>query len=366
MMLADQVEEALKEELSRLREKPGEVMLPQQPELAKRYGVSLRTIRTVFERLKNAGLIRTVKGQGTFAADPESGPGRMLLIADNPSHAYTAIALGTTSELLMQRGITPVLARPDQLYTLTEHTRGSLIFSGGLDVEVYLKRRKLPCCAINDIFDLDQPQTSRFQTVRCNSYLWIYTATEILLKRGKRRILLFTSGEEFNWGRAKVQGYCDALRKYGIVPDESLIHYVAHRADLDPVFCAELRTALERETARTPCDVLGCVDASPFVFAPDSPLYRLIACQFLSAEEAVATEFSESTVTSVAGTLVVPGLRYLIDRAIGIVTGEVKPFALCETHDCLTIRINDGQGRWRNYASVAEAGSHIFAGLTGI
>ncbi|MCZ6538879.1 MAG: response regulator [Chloroflexi bacterium] len=60
--------------------------LPSQHEMAKRYGVSLTTLRSAVDLLEQRGLVRSAHGLGTFARAPEPGDGipRVLLVDDDP------------------------------------------------------------------------------------------------------------------------------------------------------------------------------------------------------------------------------------------------------------------------------------------
>jgi GntR family transcriptional regulator len=65
----------LRDRLAERRE-PDDVPLPSEPDLARRYGVSRVTIRTTLARLERDGLVRRVRGVGTFPAPrpPADGP----------------------------------------------------------------------------------------------------------------------------------------------------------------------------------------------------------------------------------------------------------------------------------------------------
>jgi GntR family transcriptional regulator len=65
--LYHQVYMDLRDRLANRRD-PDDAPLPSEPDLAKRYGVSRVTIRTTLARLERDGLVRRVRGVGTFPA----------------------------------------------------------------------------------------------------------------------------------------------------------------------------------------------------------------------------------------------------------------------------------------------------------
>ncbi len=86
--LRQQLREAIKE--GRLR--PGDA-LPAEPQLAEMAGVSRATVRQGIEELVREGLLRRMRGHGTFVAEPPPSP---------PTEPAASLALGILQQIAQQ------------------------------------------------------------------------------------------------------------------------------------------------------------------------------------------------------------------------------------------------------------------------
>lgn len=70
-MTAEALTTLLRERLRSKEQLPGELM-PTQKQLAEQYGVSRATVQKALDKLKEEGWVRSVRGSGTYVADPEA------------------------------------------------------------------------------------------------------------------------------------------------------------------------------------------------------------------------------------------------------------------------------------------------------
>lgn len=347
ILLADRVEQSMVEDIGRLI-RNHESLLPQQQELAERYGVSLQTIRTVVDRLKERRMIRSVKGKGMFILPAAKETGNILVVTDRLEHPYTSMVVASVSNVLLQQNLTPVLADPTDLERSSADVRGVLLISDGPEAKNFLTRSKLPYCAINDVFDLSYEQSVHHQTVRNNNYLWCFALTEMLLLGGKDKVFFFTSMSELACGREKIRGYRDALRYYGKEYDERYVINVPR--DNEPTvdeFCATTRALIEQESRRYPGKV-GFVDTSGTMTYPQSMFYHRIVENVVNVADVAVGDYMESPKAFMTKLMVVTSLNQIVGRAVDLIMGRSRPFSICETIDDLQVKVNEF-GIWRQY-----------------
>jgi GntR family transcriptional regulator len=84
---------------------PADAKLPSEPALAARYGVSRVTVRSTLARLEAEGLVRRVRGVGTFTAGPPArdGPTNISGLLEN----LISVDASTTAETLSWGLVTP-------------------------------------------------------------------------------------------------------------------------------------------------------------------------------------------------------------------------------------------------------------------
>ena len=69
------------------------------------------------------------------------------------------------------------------------------------------------------------PENVSFHKVVANNVAGAFSATEYLIKQGKKRIAHITSPQSLSISQERLEGYRKALETYGIVFDESLVKY---------------------------------------------------------------------------------------------------------------------------------------------
>ncbi len=78
--LYQQLYEILRGMILRREWQPGD-LIPAEPELCERYGVSRTTVRQVLDKLANEGLIHRHRGRGTFVAHPTVEKGMVRIVS---------------------------------------------------------------------------------------------------------------------------------------------------------------------------------------------------------------------------------------------------------------------------------------------
>ncbi len=347
ILLADKVEHLMMEEIAELRRR-NDYQLPQQQELAERYGVSLRSIRTVVDRLKARRVIRSVKGKGMFVVSKTQTSNQMLLVANDLDHFYTSMAISCASAVLLERGLVPVVVTPDKVRQNARNMCGALIIHADSELESYLEQSQLPYCAINDAFLGIAAHPLRGQTVRCNSYLWSYVTTEVLILSGKRQLFLFNGDSVHeSWARDLVSGFSDAIHHYGLKLNPDFIIDTVEEPDERLKIFARAREIIKK-TYQADGRTIGFVDGSGYS-RPQSDFYHYVTENLCRPADVAVRMFEESHVTFVADTVVSISLSKIIERSVDLVLGQQQPFAICEQYDNFSVQRNEG-GVWRKYA----------------
>lgn len=341
LLLADRVEKYLLEEIGQMSGR-GEMLLPQQQELAGRYGVSLRTIRTAVDRLKARNLIRSIKGKGMFIQPLARDSGNVLVVAENFTHPYTSMVAAIAGDQLLRQGLTPVMAGARELDKLADGARGMLVVESSRATEMFLGGTRLPYCGINDVFTGNLRQPVWHQTVRGNYYLAGYVATEILLAAGKEKIVFFGHSPR----QDQINGYRDAFLNRGMAYDAELVFFVPREKEPGvEEFCRLVHERIERRIGEG--DSMGFVDCSGSITYQEGNLFPVIMKGLFGPEDTVATGHVELEKPYLAGTKVLTAITPLVNRAIDLVLGRSEPYSVCETLDRLQVAV-DENGRWRN------------------
>jgi hypothetical protein len=341
LMLADKVESDLCRKIKVMLDS-GQYLLPQQQELADSYNVSLRTIRTVVNRLKDRKVIRSVKGRGMFALpEKESISGNILLVGNDFSHPYTSLVTSMAGEHLLAIGLTPVMVRGKDIAAAVKDkdVRGLLVIQDSPEIDAFLEYTHLPYCGINDALTGDLRQSIWRQTVRGNSYLAGYIATEILLSKNKRNIIIFGGG----FSQAHIEGYRDALRHNGITPEPDscfILDFASKSEEEIRQLCSETREVIQRKV-----DIhedMGFIDTTGSLVHGQGAVFNWMIEGVFDRERVVAIS-AEPEKNHMATTKVFVDTKPLIKRAVDIILGHSKPFSTCETHDNIYIQEQTGQ-----------------------
>lgn len=223
-LLVDRVERQLQARLAGMAA-AGESALPKELDLARDYGVSLKTIRGALSDLKRKGVLRSVPGKGSFVVPEHARQRLTLVLCRDITHPYAAVATQTVLKLMRERGLPATLSiveegRSDwsRLGFSPRDVGGILAFGAGLDPVwlASLRRDGVPVAVLGDFISRTRQHATVHQVTpdnRAASYL----ATRHLLQAGHRHVLhACWGGANISWGRELARGYREALEEAGI------------------------------------------------------------------------------------------------------------------------------------------------------
>lgn len=226
-----QLKEILKKDIKKRNLEPGDRILPEE-RIAKKYEVSLGTVRQAMAELVNEGLVRKEQGKGTFIAEKKKRKtftiGLLLTDIGNPffsqlarsiqekahSLEYSVIYYNTNDELsretesinmLIKRGVDGVILVPiskkGEKKLVNKLSENSIPF-------VYLDRY------------LDEPASDY---VIVDNFSGVTQAMEYLISLGHRRIGCI-SAQPYTWVlRERVEAYKQIAKKYGLPMKDTLV-----------------------------------------------------------------------------------------------------------------------------------------------
>lgn len=224
---------------------PGEALLPER-ELARRYAVSVGTLRRSIQLLVEEGLVKKFHGVGTFVreAPRPSGPVALLLPTLQLSY-YARIA-----ELMEKYGEGKpfIITNPDDLPVseriadaLKRGHFGTLLLMHEISAEEYEKCRGLFPAVDFFLFDTVIRGVS-VNSVCGNDIEGGQIATAHLVEQG-RRTVVYVGNARFTNGRQRGIGYELAMREAGLPPRavDSDVHFNSAYAAMRRVLAEGLR-----------------------------------------------------------------------------------------------------------------------------
>ncbi|MBN1797514.1 MAG: GntR family transcriptional regulator [Spirochaetales bacterium] len=223
--------------------------LPSETELINEYSVSRNTVRLALDKLVSTGLLYKKQGQGTFFAGIKSNNlSRSSLIGvilpcvthsifpyvvrgiENVAHdRHYSVIIGDTNvdntkelqilERMIARNIDGLVIEPTNSAYAT------------MESEIYkrLKKLTIPYMFVEStIADLE------VSSLIIDDELGGFLATEYAIKKGHRRIAHVYKSDNI-CGIRRDQGYCKALKQYGIPYDEKLVKPYLEKDEVDIV-----------------------------------------------------------------------------------------------------------------------------------
>ncbi len=219
-LLVDRVKHALHTQVSSMI-KNGEITLPKERELATQYGVSVRTVRTALDELKQKRILHSIPGKGTFIVPATKRKQLTLILTNNISHPFTAAATEIIMDILREKEMPASISVVTNGQTNWENMGftpndigGIIVLAPAIDINELnkLKRSGVPMVILGDL-----PATFRHplpcHQIRSDSYSCSYLATRYLLQQGHKQILMACWGGNTSWGRDLKRGYKDALKE---------------------------------------------------------------------------------------------------------------------------------------------------------
>ncbi len=236
---------------------PGD-MLPSERKLSREYGVSRITVIKAMELLEKEGLVERRQGRGSFVLDQARGKPpppceRVAFLLPTFADSYiTSVLIGAT-RVAMHHGIQLQVIGVESedseaVYirqAVEQGVEGLLVFPCARypDVSLYqdLLARHYPIVLLDRYY----PNLDTDRVVFADETAG-YALTELLIRRGHRRIAVFP-GHEITVTSVKdrLRGYRRALQENGVSYDEDLVCLDVYE-NLSPVSLHQLRDSYRR------------------------------------------------------------------------------------------------------------------------
>ncbi len=215
-------------------------LLASENQLIRKYKLSGYQIRKAVANLKKEGLLRSVRGSGTYVVSPEDrrksahsageSAGRILFLSFESYFSrdlfhspgtYDPIFRGLSHEFASSRydlvfgHVNDETSAPE---CLASREIAGVIFLGEPTPEFYRKHlRRFPCVGINNY-----QISCEFDRVRLDDLARSYIAAEYLASIGHRRIAYFCDSIGSTQTDSRVDGFRKAVRELGLDPDPEL------------------------------------------------------------------------------------------------------------------------------------------------
>ena len=227
----------LSSEISDSELKPGDRM-PSEIELAKKYGISLGTVRQATAELVSRGILVKKQGVGTFVAEKlrvkthtigliltDIGNYFFSQIARSIQHAahekkYSVIYYNThdnlkregeSIQMLLDKGVDGIIIVP-------------LIESGETGLLNQIYSRHIPFVYLDRA-----PKSPAGPSIETDNVKGTQMAVEHLISLGHRRIVCISSRPSTTNVKKRIKGYVSTMQRHGITADEQLVE----RSDLE-------------------------------------------------------------------------------------------------------------------------------------
>lgn len=227
--LYHQIEKHFSDLISRNVLRPGD-QLPGVPKLIREINVNYRTVRQAYENLASAGLVRVIKGKGTFVAN-RADRSRIKTIAvlnttplsTEDGHNYHTLAvyesiLAALKELGWSSRLQVI--QPGSALQLDQPADGCIVFSSMAQVQPVLEQLhegNVPTMTISG-------DGSMFPTVRSDERQGVELLISHLTELGHRRIALLTNSIDIYHGRRRLDAYCQIMDRRGLDISPSWIY----------------------------------------------------------------------------------------------------------------------------------------------
>lgn len=258
-----QIVEAIKNEILSGRYQPGQ-KLPSEAALGKRFGASRITVGRALRELRQAGLIQSRAGSGSYAGSAASGEEGLLfgLLIPNlgDTEIFGPICQGMSqapqarkNALLWGNIASEVETKDEQTWQLCRQyiaKKVAGVFFAPLErtaasdetnhrVISALERAEIPVVLLDRCI-LPYPRRSRHDLVGIDHRRAGYMATEHLLKLGCRRIAFLGYTNSASTVTARIGGYRDALFMAGVSVSRDLVR------NLDSDQVSEVRVVIDK------------------------------------------------------------------------------------------------------------------------
>ncbi len=337
-MVAEKVEHQLREELRQMGT-VSKVRMPDERLLARKYGVSRKSLRVALERLREDNLIRTIPRKGTFFIPLSRKISTVHLICPDQMHLFSMTAANVASSLLKSKGYgTNLLISPDPISEwefITQSGKDAVgaVLIGGYSrktLEELVRISEFPLVYIGDMSESFRGPAICDNVIPANLEK-AYVATDYLLKQGHRRIALLQVGPSMVWSREMRAGYLQAYESHGLEADPGWTVNIPLKKEVENMIVYEeiLREAFRvvdrwRKSEKTPTALV--LSGMPEVELRDYQQHWFQG--IFPNESVVVVSFPEILEVSYTGncdaTAVCTSLRQIVDHALRLLLRSRK------------------------------------------
>ena len=231
----------IKEEIASGSLKEGDRLLSEK-EIAARFGMSRQTVRHATGELEAAGILKRIRGSGTYVGDPARYPSRekhnniAVISTYVDSYIFPATLRGIES-VLSGEGYTMQIAFTDDLFMHEENVLKGILEKDNVDGVIVepaksslpnpnlgyyrlLQERGIPIIFFNAAYnDLNIPCV-RMDDSECGKRM-----TELLIRAGHKNIGGIFHAED-GQGRLRYSGFVEAMREAGLPIDPRKVLWI--------------------------------------------------------------------------------------------------------------------------------------------
>ena len=228
--LYHQIEMHFSDLISRNVLQPGD-QLPGVPKLIREIDVNYHTVRQAYENLANAGLVRIVKGKGTFVAEKADRSDTKTIAVINTSplstesgHNYYALAAYESIRFTLNE-----LGWKSHLYAIRPDTDpmqwastadGCIVFSSTAEVRPVIKRLQA-----NDVRSVTiSGDGTVFPSVRSDDHQGVELLVDHLRELGHTQIAFIASSLDAYYSQRRLDAYCQIMDQRGLDISPSWIY----------------------------------------------------------------------------------------------------------------------------------------------
>ena len=212
---------------------------PSETSLQKKFGYSRQTVRTALQQLEDEGLIKRVRGSGTYVcyeggSSDEARPKVGLLLSYYSEYLFPKVYDGIESALAekgygIEVAVTKNRLNDEAIYLegLLKSNVSGLIIEGSRsafpnpNVRLYreIKKRNIPTLFIHNHYE-----NQNFDSVEMSDERAAYELTKILIENGHRRIGGIFKYDDMQ-GLERFKGFIQCLSDYGVKYDDDCVRW---------------------------------------------------------------------------------------------------------------------------------------------
>lgn len=153
-----------------------------------------------------------------------------VIVPELNTHFFSATLSGI-QQVALKSGYNVIICQSNESFEVEKNKIQTLLSSRVDGLLISLSRETSECSHLAAYFERGIPlvffdrvcETINTSKIRVDDHDGAFKATEHLIQQGCRRIAHLSGPAALSISRSRLQGYLDALEKYGIVPEQELI-----------------------------------------------------------------------------------------------------------------------------------------------